>query len=46
MKFHEIFQFPWNSMKFSHEILPWNFMKFHGKFHEFTERFSPGRAVL
>jgi hypothetical protein len=29
----------WNSIEF-HEI-PW---KFHGKFHEFTERFSPGQS--
>jgi hypothetical protein len=31
--------FLWNSMKF-HGIFP---MEFYGKFHEFTERFSPGQ---
>jgi hypothetical protein len=30
-KFHGI---PWK--------IPWNLMEFHGKFHELTERFSPG----
>jgi hypothetical protein len=42
-KFHGI---PWNSMDMEKSIkfhgIPWNSMEFHGKFHELTERFSPG----
>jgi hypothetical protein len=35
-KFYGIpWKIPWN--------FPWKFMEFHGKFHELTERFSPGK---
>jgi hypothetical protein len=45
-KFHKIFHgilwtFSYIFDVFFHENFPWN-MEFHGKFHEFTERFSPG----
>jgi hypothetical protein len=47
--------FPWNfmkyfSLKFSMEFfmefhgISWNSMTFRGKFHELTERFSPGNG--
>jgi hypothetical protein len=43
MKFHGKFHgISWDSMEF-HENCHKHLMEFHEKFHEFTERFSPGR---